>query len=114
MPSIDKLRHNIRHAVSLSAFSPNLIHRIRYFFLYTVTFRDYSQFPFYKTTSKMHLPIKMHFAAIYSTLYLSVSEQFPMDHLIIIQAIFPFYKKIRKILKKIFKTTYLLPFPVCD
>ncbi len=42
MPSIDKLRHNIRHAVSLSAFSPNLIHRIRYFFLYTVTFRDYS------------------------------------------------------------------------
>lgn len=43
MPSIDKLRHNIRHAVSLSAFSPNLIHRIRYFFLYTVTFRDYSQ-----------------------------------------------------------------------
>lgn len=32
MPSIDKLRHNIRHAVSLSAFSPNLIHRIRYFF----------------------------------------------------------------------------------
>ena len=44
MPSIDKLRHNIRHAVSLSAFSPNLIHRIRYFFLYTVTFRDYSLF----------------------------------------------------------------------
>lgn len=43
MPSIDKLRHNIRHAVSLSAFSPNLIHRIRYFFLYTVTFRDYSE-----------------------------------------------------------------------
>lgn len=43
MPSIDKLRHNIRHAVSLSAFSPNLIHRIRYFFLYTVTFRDYSK-----------------------------------------------------------------------
>lgn len=42
MPSIDKLRHNIRYAVSLSAFSPNLIHRIRYFFLYTVTFRDYS------------------------------------------------------------------------
>ena len=42
MPSIDKLRHNIRHAVSLSAFSPNLIHRIRYFFLCTVTFRDYS------------------------------------------------------------------------
>ena len=44
MPSIDKLRHNIRHAVSLSAFSPNLIHRIRYFFLCTVTFRDYSKF----------------------------------------------------------------------
>lgn len=43
MPSIDKLRHNIRHAVSLSAFSPNLIHRIRYFFLCTVTFRDYSK-----------------------------------------------------------------------
>ncbi len=42
MPSIDKLRHNIRHAVSLSAFSPNLIHRIRYFFLCTVTFRDHS------------------------------------------------------------------------
>lgn len=47
MPSIDKLRHNIRHAVSLSAFSPNLIHRIRYFFLYTVTFRDYSYFDLY-------------------------------------------------------------------
>lgn len=46
MPSIDKLRHNIRHAVSLSAFSPNLIHRIRYFFLCTVTFRDYSVLPF--------------------------------------------------------------------
>ena len=46
MPSIDKLRHNIRHAVSLSAFSPNLIHRIRYFFLYTVTFRDYSNVSF--------------------------------------------------------------------
>lgn len=45
MPSIDKLRHNIRHAVSLSAFSPNLIHRIRYFFLCTVTFRDYSPCP---------------------------------------------------------------------
>lgn len=44
MPSIDKLRHNIRHAVSLSAFSPNLIHRIRYFFLCTVTFRDYSYY----------------------------------------------------------------------
>lgn len=44
MPSIDKLRHNIRHAVSLSAFSPNLIHRIRYFFLCTVTFRDHSHY----------------------------------------------------------------------
>lgn len=51
MPSIDKLRHNIRHAVSLSAFSPNLIHRIRYFFLYTVTFRDYS-FIYYSTIKK--------------------------------------------------------------
>lgn len=52
MPSIDKLRHNIRHAVSLSAFSPNLIHRIRYFFLCTVTFRDHSElslFTFYLT-----------------------------------------------------------------
>ena len=47
MPSIDKLRHNIRHAVSLSAFSPNLIHRIRYFFLCTVTFRDYSNYIIY-------------------------------------------------------------------
>ncbi len=44
MPSIDKLRHNIRYAVSLSAFSPNLIHRIRYFFLCTVTFRDHSKY----------------------------------------------------------------------
>lgn len=52
MPSIDKLRHNIRHAVSLSAFSPNLIHRIRYFFLCTVTFRDHS-YPFIRARREL-------------------------------------------------------------
>lgn len=57
MPSIDKLRHNIRHAVSLSAFSPNLIHRIRYFFLYTVTFRDYSFFPSAQDKEKTNVSI---------------------------------------------------------
>lgn len=59
MPSIDKLRHNIRHAVSLSAFSPNLIHRIRYFFLCTVTFRDYS-FYVLGVPAPVHLPFLLH------------------------------------------------------
>lgn len=63
MPSIDKLRHNIRHAVSLSAFSPNLIHRIRYFFLYTVTFRDYSYF-----TSLYRKEDKISSASLHSTM----------------------------------------------
>ena len=54
MPSIDKLRHNIRHAVSLSAFSPNLIHRIRYFFSL------YSYFPrlLYRSTLGNSQPLK--------------------------------------------------------
>lgn len=54
MPSIDKLRHNIRHAVSLSAFSPNLIHRIRYFFSL------YSYFP-----RLLYHTIKCAFSAIH-------------------------------------------------
>ena len=33
-----------------------------------------------------------------------------MDHLIIIQAIFPFYKKIKKILKKFLKLLTFCPF----
>ncbi len=88
MPSIDKLRHNIRHAVSLSAFSPNLIHRIRYFFLYTVTFRDYSN----KSTLGNSQPLKslrfqssliflhLHFSGgLTFFIFLSKNFQIPID-----------------------------------
>lgn len=62
MPSIDKLRHNIRHAVSLSAFSPNLIHRIRYFFSL------YSYFPRLLYRIEVNPPCNMVIPVFYITM----------------------------------------------
>lgn len=88
MPSIDKLRHNIRHAVSLSAFSPNLIHRIRYFFSL------YSYFPrlLYLSTLGNSQPLKslrfqssliflhLHFSGgLTFFIFLSKNFQIPID-----------------------------------